>query len=230
MIPLLLVAALTATFRPAPPAVGDVVTIEFARPATLDPSSDYEIVSQYGTRAVIRTFVPHAITIRGHAGGEPFSMRMPVRSVLKPNDSMQPAPLAPPHAVPYPRMPFIVIGVVALLAAAAWAGVFALARWRAREKIVEPPLAPAERFRRAVAAARSWADLADAMRVYLAASNPTLSPDLTTSEILAVIARDDIASTIATILHQGDLEKFSPWGAEPADFRAIAARALEVAA
>lgn len=226
MIPLLFVAALTATFRPAPPTVGDLVTIDFARPATIDGSKDYEIVSQHGTRAVIRTFVPHAITIRGHAGGEPFAMRMPVRSVLKPNDSMQPAPLAPPHAVPYPRTPFVVIGIVALLAAAAWAGVFAVARWRAREKLVEPPLAPAERFRRAVAAARSWADLADAIRLYLAATNPNLSPDLTTSELLA---RMDNA-TIATILHQGDLEKFSPWGAEPADFHALAARALEVAA
>jgi hypothetical protein len=31
---------------------------------------------------------------------------------------------------------------------------------------------------------------------------------------------------LAEILRQGDLEKFSPWGAAPADFAAIANRAL----
>jgi hypothetical protein len=123
-------------------------------------------------------------------------------------------------------MPFVIIGVVALLAAVIWAAVVVLARHRARERIVAPPLAPAERFRRDVAAARSWAELADAVRMYLAASDPNLSPDLTTAELLSRV--DD--PTIAAILHQGDLEKFSPWGAEPADFRAFVQRALEVAA
>ena len=244
MIPFVLALALTATFRPAQPTVGDVVTIDFPRPVTIDASSDYEVVSQRGTRAVIRTFLPHAITIRGHAGPESFAMRMPVRSVLKPLDPLQPAPLAPPRPIPYPRMPFAIIGVVALLAALAWAAVVVLARHRARERIVAPPLAPAERFRRDVAAARSWAELADAVRTYLAASDPNLSPDLTTAELLSrmrsadVLVRTDDASgrdvrsphTIAAILHQGDLEKFSPWGAEPADFHAFVQRALEVAA
>jgi hypothetical protein len=244
MIPILLAVALTAAFRPAQPTVGDVVTIDFPRPVTIDASSDYEVVSQHGARVAIRTFVPHAITIRGHAGAEPFAMRMPVRSVLKQNDPMQPAPLAPPRAVPYPRMPFVIIGIVALLGAVAWAALFALSRRRARERIVEPPLAPAERFRRDVAAARSWAELADAVRAYLAATDPDLSPDLTTAELLArmrsadVLVRTDVASgrdvrspqSIAAILHQGDLEKFSPWGAEPADFQAFVQRALEVAA
>ena len=228
MIPFAFVLALTATFRPAAPTVGDVVTIDFPRPVTVDASSDYEIVAQRGARVVIRTFLPHAITIRGHAGAEPFAMRMPVRSVLKPLDPMQPAPLAPPRPLPYPRMPFVIIGVMALLAALAWAAVVVLARRRARERIVEPPLAPVERFRRDVAAARSWAELADAVRVYLAATDPQLSPDLTTSELLARMRSADVL--VRTILHQGDLEKFSPWGAEPADFHAFVQRALEVAA
>ena len=259
MIPFVFVVALTATFHPAQPTVGDVVTIEFPRPVTLEASSEYEIVSQRGTRAVIRTFTPHAITIVGRAlspsGAEPFAMRMPVQSVLKPLDPMQPAPLIPPRPVAYPRMPFVIIGVVALLAVLAWAAVFALSRRRARERIVVPPLAPVERFRRDVAAARSWADLADAVRAYLAAAYPEVSLDLTTAEVLAALRREPLTpaspyplpasrgegepcgrrpdegdDVIAAILHQGDLEKFSPWGAEPADFQAFVRRALEVAA
>ncbi|MEA2415192.1 MAG: hypothetical protein QOI58_1849, partial [Thermoanaerobaculia bacterium] len=35
---------------------------------------------------------------------------------------------------------------------------------------------------------------------------------------------------IETILKQGDLEKFSPWGAGPADFDAIANQALAIPA
>ena len=247
MIPFAFVLALTATFHPARPTVGDLVTIDFPQPVTLAASKDYEIVSQRGGHVVIRTFEPHAITISGRAGAEPFAMRMPVASVLKPNDPMQPAALVPPHPVAYPRMPFVIIGVVALLAALAWAAVVVLVRRRARERIIVPPLAPAERFRRVVAAARSWADLADAVRAYLAARYPEVSLDLTTAEVLSVIpsvARDPGAAggsmsvplaqgrdgTIAAILHQGDLEKFSPWGAEPADFQAFVRRALEVAA
>jgi hypothetical protein len=33
---------------------------------------------------------------------------------------------------------------------------------------------------------------------------------------------------VATILRQGDLEKFSPWGARPSDFDPVAAEALEL--
>jgi hypothetical protein len=40
----LLFLAFTATFHPPRPAVGDLITIQFAQPATLDPSPDYEVV------------------------------------------------------------------------------------------------------------------------------------------------------------------------------------------
>jgi hypothetical protein len=33
---------------------------------------------------------------------------------------------------------------------------------------------------------------------------------------------------VETILRQGDLEKFSPWGAAPADFDAVANEALQI--
>jgi hypothetical protein len=94
------------------------------------------------------------------------------------------------------------------------------------------PLIPVdERFRKAVRDAasspRPWAALADATREYLAATRPDLGPELTTEELLA---RAEIANALRPILRQGDLEKFSPWGAEPADFDAVAAAALELAA
>ena len=66
------------------------------------------------------------------------------------------------------------------------------------------------------------AELADAMRFHLATTDPRLGLELTTRELLARC--DD--PTVAEILRQGDLEKFSPWGAAPGDFHALARRGL----
>ena len=66
MIPILLVV--TATFRPPAPTVGDLITINFQQRVTLDKSPQYEIVSQRGSRAVIRTFEPRPFTISGRVG------------------------------------------------------------------------------------------------------------------------------------------------------------------
>jgi hypothetical protein len=77
-----------------------------------------------------------------------------------------------------------------------------------------------DRFRASVGAARNWSQLADAVREYLAATT------LTTTEILD---RTDSA-TVAEILRQGDLEKFSPWGPRAGDLIGLKRRALEVAA
>ena len=63
MIPILLVV--TATFRPPAPTVGDLITINFQQRVTLNKSPQYEIVSQRGSRAVIRTFEPRPFTISG---------------------------------------------------------------------------------------------------------------------------------------------------------------------
>ena len=46
--------------------------------------------------------------------------------------------------------------------------------------------------------------------------------ELTTRELLA---RCDDPS-VAEILRQGDLQKFSPWGAAPGDFASLARRAM----
>ncbi len=230
MIPILLF--LTATFRPPAPTVGDPITIDFPAPVILDASPQFEIVSQRGSRVVIRTFEPRPFAISGRAGDVLFrNMVVPVRSVLKPRDNMAPAPLKPPVSEAYPRMPFVAMSITALLAVAGWAAVFILARRAAAARAIEPSLPPAEQFRATVIAlrddpaiSRRWARLADALRDYLAAST-SLSKDLTTTEVVARAA----SALIAEILRQGDLEKFSPWGARPGDFAALANRALELA-
>ena len=226
MIPILLLV--TATFQPPKPAIGDLITIRFEQPVTLDRSPNYEIVSQRGNTVVIRTFKAQPFAISGRTGDVAFrNMTVPLRSVLKPGDKMDPSPLKPPRTEPYPRLPFIAIGVAALAAIAAWTA--AVLR-RQKSVPIKPSLSPAEQFRATVAmlrkdpnAARRWARLADALREYLAATS-NISPDLTTTEVLTH------RPAIADILHQGDLEKFSPWGPQPADFDSVAQRALENAA
>ncbi|MGZ8853661.1 MAG: hypothetical protein ACXW2X_09705, partial [Thermoanaerobaculia bacterium] len=59
----------TATFRPASPTVGDLITIDFAKPVVLDRSDSYEIVSQKGTVVVVRSFEPKPFALNGVAGG-----------------------------------------------------------------------------------------------------------------------------------------------------------------
>jgi hypothetical protein len=224
----LLVLALITTFHPARPTVGDAITIDFAAPATVDPSPDYEVVSRTGNSVVIRTFVPHTITVTGRSANGPLSVMIPIHSVLKPDDKLEPAPLKPPKAEPWPRLPFVAIGIVGLAAIAAWTAVVLLAKRRVpRPRIV---VVPVEAFRarvlvlRGKAAPMRWAHLADALRAYLAAVHDDLGAELTTSELLARV--DDDA--VAQILRQGDLEKFSPWGAAPASFDEVAGRALEI--
>jgi len=116
-----------------------------------------------------------------------------------------------------------------------WTAVIVLARRAAVAKAVEPPLPADVRFRNTVIALRDdspaerrWARLADATREYLAAIDPNLGVELTTREVLSV-GQAILPAVVSEILRQGDLEKFSPWGAMPADFAALATRALELA-
>ena len=230
-----LLLLITATFHPQAPTVGDLITVDFQKPVVLDPSPAYDIVSQRGTRVVIRTFEPKPVALSGVSGGARFrNLMIPVQSVLKPKDSMDPAPLRPPVGEPYPRMPFVLMGVAAAMAALAWATVIVLAR--RSERIVEelPYVDPAERFRAAIASLRArpqhahrWAALADATRTYLSSLSPHFGAELTTSQLLPRVDSDHVA-LVAQILRQGDLEKFSPWGAPAADFDDVAARALDL--
>ena len=222
MIPILLLV--TATFRPPAPTVGDLITIDFQQAVTLDRSPQYEIVSQRGSRVVIRTFEPLPFTISGRVGDVLFrNMVVPVHSVLKPRDNLAPAPLRPPLAERYPKVPFVILGIAAFLAIVSWAAVVVLERRAAAARAPKPAIPPAERFRAAVIASRRWSELADALREYLAATTE-LGKDLTTTEVLGRTS----SSTISEILRQGDLEKFSPWGARPGNFAAAANRALDL--
>ena len=261
---------LITTFLPARPTVGDPVTITFAAATKVDPSPDYEVVSQSGNSVVIRTFVPHTITVTGHSADGPVSVMIPIHSVLKQDDKLEPAPLKPPKPEPWPRLPFIAIGIAALAAIGVWMAVVILAKRRVQEPSIV--IVPAEAFRARVQALRRsdrmrWANLADAVRSYLAAVRGDLGAELTTSEVLSRIDEEqterwrpagrtaagsaavaDLAGEplllrsgqapavqptsrrryVAQILRQGDLEKFSPWGAAPANFDDALNQALEI--
>ena len=225
----------TATFQPPRPTVGDLVTVEFQQPVVLDPSMAYEIVSQSGNRVVVRTFEPKPIALSGVSGGVRFrNLNVPIRSVLQPKDKLEPAPLQPPRQIPYPRAPFVAIGIAAVLAAVAWGVVLLVARSQVTGHGSQVTFVdPTEQFRQTIAALRAgrsplrWAQLADATRIYLASLSPHLGIELTTSQLLPRVDAQHVA-VIAQILRQGDLEKFSPWGPPSADFDTLAAGALEL--
>jgi hypothetical protein len=42
----LVTASITATMQPAAPKVGDLITVTFQAPVTLEPSRDYEVVQR----------------------------------------------------------------------------------------------------------------------------------------------------------------------------------------
>jgi len=217
--------ALTATFHPAKPTVGDPIAIDFAQPVVIEKSADFELVSQRGGHVVIRTFTPKPIALSGVTGNVRFrNLVVPVRSVLPPKDALEPAPLAPPRMPPQPRMPLILIGVASLLAIAGWVTAYLLSRVKKVKPLIV--IAPAERFRVAVQqSAKSkqrWASLADATRDYLAQRG--FGAELTTSQLLARLD-DDI---VGEILSRGDFEKFSPWGPPSGDFDEVAQLALSL--
>jgi hypothetical protein len=226
--------AVTATIQPSAPKVGDLIAIEFAAPVVLDASTDYEVVSRSGNRVVVRTFTPKPFTMSGAVGGARFAnLKVPVTSVLAPNDTMTPAPLAPPLQVPYPRAPFLAIAIAAFAAMAIWAAVWWRARHAARAEVVTPAISPEERFRNAVLALhrnrehpRRWAALADETRAFLAATRH-LGKELTTTELVPRLSEHDRIAE--DILRHGDVEKFAPRGTPVAEFEDVALRALSLA-
>ncbi len=232
---LILALVVSATLQPAAPQVGDLITVTFAGPVTLDASREYEVVQRSANRVVLRTFEPKSFALSGTVRNTRFSnLRVPIASVLKQSDDLAPAPLAAPRPPESPRLPFIAIAIAALCAIAAWALVWR----RSRQMVVALPrmadVAPEERFRRAIAALRGdpspasrWAALANETRAFLAATRPDLGSDLTTSEV--VLRLRDHESIVREILRQGDLEKFSPRGAPPRDFDELAVLALTLA-
>jgi hypothetical protein len=229
---ILVLALVTATLQPASPKVGDLITVTFPTPVVLDASRDYEVVSRSGNRVVVRTFTPRPFTISGAAGDVHFIGTVPVGSVLRENDDLAPAPLAPPKAMPYPVLPWYAIGAAALAAVLAW-----LLAWRRARKPIEaiaPPVSAADRLQAAVRTLLAnpsyewrWAALANETRVFLNATRPGITGDLTTSELVPRLG--DRERIVEEILRQGDLQKFSKHGAAPRDFEEVASRVLELA-
>lgn len=232
MIAILLIV--TASFRPATPTVGDPITIEFERPVVLNSSDAYEVISHTGKRVVVRTFRPQPFELSGRVDRIHFrKLMVPVGSVLAPDDDLKPAPLDPPVAPPVSRRPWIAIGIASAVAALAWLATVLLARRVSAAAMPLPAIPASERFRLAVeqlrrdpSATLRWAALSDATRRYLAAIDPRLGLELTTEEALRRAQGE--YSQLGLILDQGDLEKFSPWGARAADFDAVAASALDL--
>lgn len=208
---------ISATFHPAQPAVGDLITIDFAQPVTLDASPAYEIVSRAPTRLVIRTFTPKPVALSGVSGDVRFAhLVVPVRSVLKAGEKLEPSPLKPPRELPPSTLPLVLIACAALAAIVAWLFVWRRAKRSAGTPVVV--LAPADQFRadvaRASTAPQRWATLADATRAYLARRG--FGAELTTSQIVSRLPHE--RELIAEILRRGDYEKFSPWGAPEGAF------------
>lgn len=219
-----ILALVTATFSPPAPTVGDPITITFSEPVKIAPSPAYDVISQQGKTVVVRTFTPKPFAIAG--------ITIPVRSVLKQNDDLKPAPLTPLRALPYPRAPFLAIASAALAAILAWTLAWMMSKKRL--EVVQPLIPAGERYRLAVLALREnprhvhrWAALADATRAYLAESRANLGSDLTTTELVPRLPEHD--RVVAEILRIGDMEKFSREGAPPRDFDEVAERALELA-
>lgn len=231
---LAVLALVTASFHPAEPKVGDLVTITFPAPVVLDASRDYEVVSRNGNIVVVRTFVPQPFALGGTIGKVRFrNLRVPIRSVLKQGDDLALAPLAPPRPMAWPSPWWFALAIAVLFALVILIVLWLRAKKRAPEES-KPVASPEERFRAAVLALREnpsrplrWAALADETRKFLAATHPRLGSDLTTTELVPRLVEQE--HVVAEILQQGDLEKFSRRGAAQREFDELADRALELA-
>jgi hypothetical protein len=242
----LLAAAVSIT--PATPTVGDPVTLTFPsswHEVELESSDEYELVSAEANVVVVRSFKPGELTVeasgRDAAGNALQTPPVVVRvaSVLEENDSMKPAPFAPPVDLPRNRAALWSLGTAAAAAALLWSALFALRPAR-REEVAAAPLDAVTAFRASVDKAMQmppgdprWIALAEALRTYLAAASPALGRELTTRELLGAVSSrhgSDVASLLGSVLRGGDLSKFSPWGAGTAAAEELRARLHELPA
>lgn len=231
---------------PPRPTVGDPITIVFpeAEGGTIrvEESSEYEIISVEGNRAVVRSFRPGEISVKGdvHHGRDRYSfpgLEITIESVLEENDALEPAPLRPPADLPANRAAWWSIGIALTLAALLWALVARMREPPAAADAGPPRAAPATELLQALEAARRLEPAAariavgSAAREFLSRIRPEWSLDLTSRELRRALADGGVpeqkSATIAALLREADLEKFSPWGAaEDRDALIEAARSL----
>jgi hypothetical protein len=243
----LLAAAVSIT--PATPTVGDPVTLTFPsswQEVELESSDEYELVSAEANVVVVRSFKPGELTVeasgRDAAGNALQTPPVVVRvaSVLEENDSMKPAPFAPPVDLPRNRAALWSLGTAAAAAALLWGALFAISPAARTEEAAAVPLDAVTAFHASVDEAMQmppgdprWIALAEALRTYLAAAAPTLGRELTTRELLGAVSSrhgSDVASLLGSVLRGGDLSKFSPWGAGTAAAEELRARLHELPA
>lgn len=230
----------TVPTRPAQPTIGDLVTIDFSQQGNavfLDPlPPGVELVSKNETRITLRVFTTGTIRLGGVVNRGDHAIRfrnlpIEVKSVLRADDDLKPAPLVPPRPLPAQRLPWLMIAAAALLAAGAW--MFLLTGRRgvaARAKIVEDEL---------LALLRSWpsegvddaflAQLSDATKRYVSSRDPRVAESMTTREILSRLGDERAAGALADILQVGDQAKFAPWGAGTVDASLLREEAKTVA-
>lgn len=232
---------LEVKISPAQPTVGDPVTITFPANITrvnVSPGEAFEAVRGEGNRIVVRSFRPGPFEVEGTLlrGETRSAFRMPlmISSVLRPDDSLEPAALKPPRPLDPNRAATIAIAAAAAVAALSWLAVVLL--WR-RRRALAPVRLPgaAEEFRIALGRAARVADgnakaiaLAEATRGYLARISGSYGRELTTLELLRVLAPAEAAGVIRDLLTDADLAKFSPWGASRRDYREVVERLARI--
>lgn len=251
VLALFLVVSGSVQYEPSSPTIGDLITVTYPDPGegklSLLPDDGFEVVEVSGNRAILRTFRPGTIRVVGEIltpgqQTQRHTVEIEVRSVLSENDDLRPAPLVLPKPLERDRRPWWAIGIAALAALAAWTLLYFVSRrfvdtgdedgsWE-----VDPAAAFLERLNRIARLSdeeQRWQQLADSTRWLLPRIDPSLGPELTTSEVLDMLrkrrASDSVISLVDRILHGGDWAKFSPFGAPADPSRAVLTDARSLA-
>ncbi len=244
-LPFVFAASLFFRYEPAAPTVGDPIRIEYAieegSRIVPDVKPEYEIVSVEDGALVVRSFRPGNFTVTGavERDGVTEAFRGPgieVRSVLGENDDLEPAPVKPPVVPPPQQLPRIMIASAAVAALLAWAAVLVLRK--GDEPLPARVLGVDERFLAALDSLRrrpfeqeAVAEVAELTREFLAHRDPSLSRELTTTELVARLLESpdaQLAAPVRDVLREGDLAKFSPWGSRFEGMAPLVDRAKEL--
>jgi hypothetical protein len=229
---LIALAIAPVSVSPAKPTVGDAVTLRTqGAPFEVRPSDAIEIISASPNEVVLRSFRPGLLRVE-YATRTPGEVptigvvEIEIASVLARDDKLEASPLRPPKPLPRDDTAWRALAAAAGVAALLWLALALLLRRRVAPALPELPAFedPADAFRAALARVRTlrddeskWVALSSATRTYLAATDPSLGVELTSSELLEAMRssrrRDQETAAVESILRGGDWTKFSPFGA-----------------